>query len=379
MHQATPMRCIRFLLSLSLLSAACGDNGGGGSAADAGGADAGPPFDVTQREWTWFPVDGNTCMNGSATGIGLNLDYSSDKLVFFLEGGGACFNDYSCGQVAHQNGFGEAQLADFAAYAEESGILDRDDADNPVAGWSYVFIPYCTGDVHAGAQPDGEGGLDYVGYGNVTRAATLVADRMGGSLTQVLLTGQSAGGFGAAYNYDQVATIFGGASVPVDLLDDSGPPMSNTYLTPCFQAMVRERWNLEATLPADCTDCVDEDGGGLIHLVDAMAAKWSERRLGIISSLRDNTIRQFYGFGYPDCENPQGVMAAEAFQAGIEELRDVILPPLDNARAYTIDSQEHVWTDNPLGSVEVDGVTLSSWIAAVVGGGDWDSVTPPAG
>jgi hypothetical protein len=371
---------LRLLLVILPLAAACGDNdNGGGGSLDAGGSpDAGPPFDVTEREWTWFPVEGNTCMDGSATGIGLNLDYSSDKLVVFLEGGGACFNEFSCDQVAHQDGFGEAQLGDFGDYADESGILSRTDPDNPVAGWSYVFIPYCTGDVHAGAQPDGELGLDYVGFGNVTRAVTLVADRMGGSLSQVLLTGQSAGGFGAAYNYDQVATIFGEVSVPVDLLDDAGPPMSNTYLTPCFQEMVRERWNLEATLPADCTDCVDEEGGGLIHLVDEMSEKWSDRRLGIVTSLRDNTIRQFYGWGYPNCDTPQVVMTGEAYQAGVEELRDEILAPLDNARAYTIEGQEHVFTDNPLGSVEVDGVTLAAWIAALIDGSDgWDSVAPP--
>ena len=367
---------------LCLAAAACGDNlesGTAGGTADAGDqADAGPPFDVTEREWTWYPLEGNTCMDGSPTGIGLNLDFASDKLVVFLEGGGACFNSESCITVAHQDGFGEAEMTDLAGYLDASGILDRDDPDNPLAGWSYVFIPYCTGDVHAGAQPDGVGGRDYVGYGNVTRAVTLVAERMGGSLSQVLLTGQSAGGFGAAYNYDQVATIFGDIDVPVDLLDDSGPPMSNTYLTPCFQEMVRTRWNLEATIPADCEECVDEDGGGLIHLVDAMSAKYAERRIGIISSLRDNTIRQFYGFGYPDCENPEWPMAAEVFQAGIEELRDEILSPLDNARAYTIDDTGHVWTDNALGSVEVDGVTLAAWITALIEGAEgWESVAPP--
>jgi len=371
-----PMRTLRFLLAISLL-AACGDNEkGSASGPDAGDqADAGPPFDVTEREWTWFPVDGNTCMDGSATGIGLNLDFSSDKLVIFLEGGGACFNPESCGVVAHQDGFGAAELADFAAYAEEAGILDRDDPDNPVAGWSYVFIPYCTGDVHAGAQPDGIGGRDYVGYGNVTNAAQLVADRMGGSLSQVLLTGQSAGGFGAAYNYDQVATIFG--EVPVDLLDDSGPPLSTTYLTPCLQQMFFDRWNLAATLPGDCDECADPESGGLIALFGVLSEKYADRRLGLVSSLADQTIRLFYGFGYPDCENPMGMDGA-TFQAGIEELRDDILAPLDNARAYTIDSAEHVWTNNPLGEVEVDGVTLSAWITSIVDGGDgFDNVAPP--
>jgi len=369
------MRTLRLLLAISLL-AACGDNEKA-SGPDAGDqADAGPPFDVTEREWTWFPVDGNTCMDGSATGIGLNLDYASDKLVIFLEGGGACFNAISCGGASHQDGFGAAELADFADYAEEAGILDRDDPDNPVAGWSYVFVPYCTGDVHAGAQPDGAGGRDYVGYGNVTNAAQLVADRMGGSLSQVLLTGQSAGGFGASYNYDQVATIFG--DVPVDLLDDSGPPLSDTYLTPCLQQVFRERWNLEATLPDACDDCINEDGGGLINLVGALSEKYPDRRLGIVSSLADNTIRQFFGFGYPDCVDYQLPMDADVFAAGVAELRDDVLAPLDNARAYTIDSMEHVWTNNPLGEVEVDGVTLSAWITSLIDGSEgFDNIAPP--
>jgi hypothetical protein len=365
---------------LLLAAAACGDNldntGDSAGTPDAGDqADAGPPFDVTEREWAWFPLEGNTCMDGSATGIGLNLDFASDKLVIFLEGGGACFNAQSCGSVAHQDGFGEAEMTELAGYLDASGILDRDDADNPLAGWSYVFIPYCTGDVHAGAQPDGSGGRDYVGYGNVTRAATLVAERMGGSLSQVLLTGQSAGGFGAAYNYDQVATIFG--EVPVDLLDDSGPPMSNEYLTPCLQEIFRERWNLDATLPADCEECVDEEGGGLVNLIGVMSEKYPERRFGIVSSLADVTIRLFFGFGYPDCEEPMGMNAA-TYAAGIGELRDDILAPLDNARAYTIDSSEHVWTDNALGSVEVDGVTLDTWVGQLIDGSEgWESVTPP--
>lgn len=368
------MRALWISVPVLLLAAACGDNDSSGTA-DAG-ADAGPPFDVVEREWTWLPVEGNTCMDGSATGIGLNLDFASDKLVVFLEGGGACFNGISCNDVAHQGGFGAGELADFAAYAESGGLLDRDDPANPVAGWSYVFIPYCTGDIHAGANPDGVGGRNQVGYGNVTRAVQLVADRMGSSLGQVLLTGQSAGGFGAAYNYDQVATIFG--EVPVDLLDDSGPPLSNMYLTPCFQDMVRTAWNLDATLPADCEDCVDADGGGLIHLVDFVSAKYPDRRFGVVSSLADNVIRLFYGFGYPDCDNPMVPMEGEVFAAGVAELRDDILAPLANARAYTIDSQEHVWTNDPLGEVEVDGVTLSAWIDALVTGeGEFASVAPP--
>src|SRR5204862_7890970 len=134
----------------------------------------------------------------------------------------------------------------------------RSDADNPAAGWNYLFIPYGAGDVDAGSAESGFGGRTQIGYGNVARAATMAAAELPG-LAQVLLIGQSAGGFGATVNLDQVATIFG--DVPVDLVDDSGPPLSTTYLTPCFQDMIREEWNLDAAIPADCDECTTENGG----------------------------------------------------------------------------------------------------------------------
>src|SRR5690606_37004741 len=274
---ATHLMTLPALLALGL-AAACGDDlagapdGGGGGDTDT---DAGPPLDVPEREWAWLPVEGNRCMDGSGTGIGVNVDFSSRELMIFLEGGGACFNGLSCSGVAHQDGFGAADLDAFVA-SGAGGILDRDDPANPVAGWSYVFAPSCPGDIHAGDTEDGAGGRDQVGYRNVRNAATLIAERLAGRLDRVLLIGQSAGGFGAGYNYDQVAAIFG--DVPVDLIDDSGPPLSNTYLTPCLQEQLRTVWNLEATLPEDCADCIDEEGGGFANLLPFVAAKYPERR-----------------------------------------------------------------------------------------------------
>ncbi len=31
-------------------------------------------------------------------------------------------------------------------------LFDRGDGDNPFADASYVFVPYCTGDLHAGSR-----------------------------------------------------------------------------------------------------------------------------------------------------------------------------------------------------------------------------------
>lgn len=362
------------LLALTTALAACGgDDDGGGGGPDA---DVGPAFGVTaEREWVWVDVEGSQCMDGSATGIGVNLAPDAEGLVFFLEGGGACFNSLSCMGVAHQDGFDAAALEDFAGGDGGEGILDRADADNPVRDWSYVFVPYCTGDIHAGGTEAGFGDRTQVGFHNVTRAAELAAAELDGEVSRVLLVGQSAGGFGALYNYEQVSTIFG--DTPVDLLDDSGPPMSNEWLTPCFQEQIRDVWGLDSTIPAGCEECLTENDGGFIALAPYMAEKYSDRRVGIISSLTDETIRQFYAFGYPDCETYQIPMPEAAYQDGVEDLRDNVLSGTDNARAYTVEGGHHVFTNAALGDTESGGVTLADWIAGLLDADpDWDSVTP---
>jgi len=44
---------------------------------------------------------------------------------------------------------------------------------NPVADWSYIYVPYCTGDVHGGnatgSVPGVTGTQDFAGYTNVTQ------------------------------------------------------------------------------------------------------------------------------------------------------------------------------------------------------------------
>ena len=101
-------------------------------------------------------------MNGTPTGIGVNLGTSGDLLIY-LEGGGACFNDSTCGNVAHPSGWGPDQFG-FNIGPYNVGIVDRLDDANPFRDATYVVVPYCTGDVHAGSKPDGIGGRKFVGY-----------------------------------------------------------------------------------------------------------------------------------------------------------------------------------------------------------------------
>jgi hypothetical protein len=366
---------LTLLASLALALAACGGDDDAG-AADAGSPDADLPafHDAVEGTWTWVDVPGNQCMNGSATGIGINLNRASDKLAIVFEGGGACFNDLSCFDVAHKNGYREADLATFAGTQGQQGLFDRTDASNPIRDWNIVMVPYCSGDVHIGNAEQGVGGRTQVGFQNTRRTAELVAAEFDGDLSQVLVTGMSAGGFGSAFNFDQIQQIFG--DVPADLLDDSGPPLGNATLTPCLQQQIRTVWNVDSIIPTDCPQCIST---GLSEMIPFLAGKYPQQRFGYISSLRDATIERFFGFGYPDCDNPSVPMADAPFQAGIEDMRDHIVSPLANAAMFSLDSSVHVWTwGKPLEEVQVGSVDLGTWMGELVDHADgWGNITPP--
>lgn len=359
---------------LVLVLAACG---GGGDDDDGAGVDApdnpgGPPtLPGTPGQWSWIDVPGAQCMNDSATGMGVNLGTSAD-VVILMEGGGACFNAFTCASVAHPNGFDADDLANAVNQLGGGGILDRNDPGNPLKDATFIFFPYCTGDIFAGSNPDGFGGRNQVGYDNVGLYTDMIV-AASASVRRVVVGGFSAGGFGALYNYDRIARAFGDRQI--FLLDDSGPPLPDTWLTPCLQTQLRTLWNLNATLPADCTACNGADGGGLANAVSYLADRHPDQRLALVTSTTDGVIRTFYGFGYPTCNSTQPMPEA-AYTAGIDSLRSDVIGSRTNFRMFTINGGGHVWLLNPLSETTTGGVTMSAWLTAMLDGSSWDHASP---
>jgi len=114
------------------------------------------------------------------------------KVLFFLEGGGACFTKETCGTdsrtykrtVGYEDGMTDGE-----------GIFDFANPSNPFADYSVVFVPYCTGDVHIGnATTDyGDGVVvHHNGYVNGTTALAKMAELFPDA-TQLVVAGESAG------------------------------------------------------------------------------------------------------------------------------------------------------------------------------------------
>ena len=122
------------------------------------------------------------------------------------------------------------------------GLFNNDTARNPLsAGWNKVLISYCSGDSYAGSNasvtyttaPNGTANVPLYFRGLNNRRAViddLVATYGMGSATDVIVTGNSAGGLAVYFGIDDIASMLPGVNV-------YGVPDSGFFLTdPSFPA-----------------------------------------------------------------------------------------------------------------------------------------------
>lgn len=167
--------------------------------------------------WTQVTLDesewGTRCGNGSPYAFWVRLATDpalAEHVVIDLEGGGVCLLATDCAGVP-------ASLFTATDNGIPTGGYMSDDAGvNPFAGWTRIFLPYCTQDVHIGGGGQSVfPGVTVNRFGGVNVRATLrylrgllvshleatsPAGYRPDRLT-VFFAGESAGAFGVQYNY----------------------------------------------------------------------------------------------------------------------------------------------------------------------------------
>ncbi len=186
---------------------------------------------------TW----GSRCGDGSDYAFWIRLAPASaplDKVVVFLQGGGACYDGPGCAAQP------PARFNSLADTMPGGGIFSPSNAANPFRDWTIVFLPYCTQDLHIGggvANVFPEITVERYGALNtraairyardVLWAALDAADAEGyrGTRMTTVLTGGSAGAYGAVYNYHWVLDDLGWkrttAAPDAGLGMDNGQPL----------------------------------------------------------------------------------------------------------------------------------------------------------
>lgn len=307
--------------------------------------------------WQWVPIAGSKCITGASTGV--HLRYSkhaqpSDgtRLAIYLHGGGACFNAFTCAT---------ASKSEHPSAPGPGGIFSVDDERNPLRYFHWLSVPYCTGDVHVGDKVKTVALSKRYFSGHTNLELILArAKATWPNVTELVLTGESAGGFGAFANFPFVRGHWEAAHAV--MLDDSGPVLDDMTLAPCLQASWRAMWDLNKILPDGCP--CKSDGGNMSSGWQWFRQQYPRDSLGLISSAHDEVISLFFSFGEagaPHC--PTSIPRVyDKIQGGLERLAAQRIP------LFVLPGAQHTHTgDKPsFYSASSDGVLLYEWVTQLL-------------
>ena len=339
-------RLFSLLVTAALVAASCGG--------DDSSADIGDPAAI---EWEQH-VPGGDCQCGDGGEFSFySRTADPERVVLFFQGGGACFSLETCDpeDPAYLTVASGLQATD-----SNAGVFAFDNPDNPFRDWSFVFVPYCTGDIHIGDNVNTYGPgvtVNHKGFVNSSAALDHLVESFPDA-GEVVVTGSSAGGppsplFGAL-----VSDELPDADITV-LADGSGVYGDN----PPVNEAIGGLWGTFDNVP----DWEVNEG--------LEPADWSLPGLFVQAGLHDPDIRfARYDNAYDDVQQSFSSLAGldtgdlleiiQANEAGIEaggvEVASYIAPGTDHT----------ILGENAMYSLEVEGVSFLDWLTDYVAGDD---------
>jgi Pectinacetylesterase len=350
-------RIVALLFVLASLAAAVAGCGGGD---DDGAAATTAPATTTSGDQGWervVPGGECQCSDGSEFSFWVR-EASSQKVVFYLQDGGACFSAETC---APENDLYNVRVNE--GPTGQGGMFDFADKRNPFADHSVVYVPYCTGDAHIGNATTEYGpGLTvhHNGYVNGTAALDHLAATFPGA-TEVVVVGESAGSVASPLYAGLIADRLPDARVTV-LAHGSGAYPD----VPRFNETIAA-WGFRNAIPPW------PENAGLT------AKQWSFPGLFIQSGRHDPDI-VFARFDYAYDETQEGWfevlgIRAEDLRSRVETNETQIENAGVNVHSYIAPGYEHVvLSDGPFYTETVNGEKLVDWVRRLIEGEPVDDV-----
>jgi hypothetical protein len=320
--------------------------------------------------WRAVPVEGATCGRGAPYRYYLSPGARPDAgLLLVLSGGGVCLKDglppagatgaaeqLHCMRYAN---FTDPFMTDATVLSGALGFLIpylSRGAANAFREYTYVVLPYCTGDLHSGRRvepydydPDPTATFDVVHRGALNVMAVLDDVRRQYPAEQpVLATGLSAGGFGLILDYPELLRRWPQAVI----LPDAGiAPDHPLSLMVREHERVAARWGATAGLPDYCptASCLADTQGLLAaHAAhyDGDPAPWHP--FGYLQAQRDATLTSYLE------------LSACGYQLGLRRGYEATRSA-GNLRAWLPDSANHVFSAGQ-GPAAVGGVTWQAFL-----------------
>lgn len=298
--------------------------------------------------YTFTPSDdGPVCLYGDELRVSTR-EGSSEDLLIFLQGGGACWSDLCAANTT--SGFGILPI----------GWTDSNPENNPaLAKFDVVFVSYCDGSVFSGDNviyaSDGSIERRHRGLANLS-AGVDVARLRHPTPRRIVLAGASAGGYGTLLGATVVRLAY--PHTPLYVVNDGGIGLTNPE-DPSLYDAIADEWKVLQFLPASCGDCVKD--GQFTGIVGWELDHDPSLRVGDFSSYQDGVIGGvFLGMEGPDFEHLL-----------FEETDELHAAHPDRFQRFFVKGSGH--TSILAGgyyNVSVQGQTLIEWTQAMLDGSD---------
>lgn len=230
---------------------------------------------------------GPLCLRGTEYTVDTR-EGSSDALVIYLQGGGACWDTF-CSAFEVTNSL------------PPSGILNPDLEGNPVADWDVLYLPYCDGALFAGDVDrvlpnsvigDGDPGESQAyqrGLQNLTAALDIGLAEFPNP-SRILLTGISGGGFGTIAALPLVRYYY--PETEIVLFNDSGVGVAKEGDADFLNETLLAGWNATSLVPESCSDCTSN--GHVTRLIEWQLAADDNFTMSALSFSADSVISTFF-------------------------------------------------------------------------------------
>lgn len=338
-----------------------------------------------------------------------------NKLLVVLNGGGACWDGLTCiGSPLGVLGPGQGstytqELSETTeSMAQSGGLFDARNPDNPFGEYTKIYIPYCSGDIHWGSKdttyffPGPTGALiewEIRHRGSDNFLAVLDWLQKNGRAAynidferahDVMVTGPSAGGYGATIAFPYVAELAPRARL--NLVSDAAIGVLNTalYTTAIYDpATGTANWGIEKNLPpmlasfgldeaALAARATSGNPSALTRDVfKAIAAYQPEARLASLTTNLDLVQVSFYGLArLGDGASPEEI----AFDWYVTMATETALTAAEvpNYRYYIQDGTFHTFIRSDLRTYGpgAEGVPLADWLWAMTKPGNrtWENL-----
>jgi len=321
-----------------------------------------PAFADLALGWHEFIPGGDTTCSRGSTYAFLFRKGTENKILINFEGGGACWNQFTCSvaDAIFKDNVQSTHDGYVAGYAE--GIFDHENEAHPFKDWHHLYIPYCTGDIHIGnasvTYGEGENAFDIEHKGSVNAQAAL--DWLYSNVTnpdKVFVTGCSAGAYGSAFWTPRITEEYSDATV-YQMGDSGCGVITDSFLKDSFPI-----WSAEQNLPG-WIDGLDPAEVELTDLTIAeyyilVANHYSNQFFSQFTTLYDNNQAFYFSaMGGGDDSDWSLVMRQYILE---------ILEGTSNFRVFMGPGDKHCIIPYPeFFTIEVGGRLLTDWLKDVV-------------